>query len=168
MRWLRVDVLRVSVVCGRESSSAGSRTLYRPGTCCPTQRAAGRAAAAQRPGQQRAGSGASRPWLHALSTYAHTCCGQYIAHAGRGVRRVGEHICAPLKRRQLDGDAAANRWRIRVPPPLHLVAVCERIVHARGAAALTRNLVTWQRGQDDFVTPVRKLLPSERDIARPK
>ena len=119
-----------------------------------------------RPGQQRAGSGASRPWLHALSTYAHTCCGQYIAHAGRGFRRVGEHICAPLKRRQARQRRSANGWRIRVPPPLHLVAVCEGIVHARGAAALTRNLVTWQRGQDGFLTPVRKLLPWERDIAR--
>ena len=158
--------LRVSVVCGRKSSSAGSRTYYRPGTCCPMQRAAGRAAAGQRPGQQRAGRGASRPWLHALSTRARTRCCQYIAHARRGFRRAGEHICAPLNAARLDGDAAAIGWRMRVPPRLHLTAVREGIVHAGGAAALTQNLVTWQRGQDDFVAPVRKLLPSERDIAR--
>ena len=166
MRWLRVDVHRASVVCCRKSSSAASRTYSRPGRCCPTQRAAGRAAAAQRPGQQRAGRGASRPWLHALSTRARTRCCQYIAHTGRGFQRAGEHICAPLNAARLGGDAAPKGWRIRVPPPLHLVAVCERIVHARGAAALTQNLVTWQRGQDDFLTPVRKLLPWERDIAR--
>ena len=91
---------------------------------------------------------------------------QYIAHAGRGFQRAGEHICAPLNTARLGGDAAPKGWRIHVPPPLHLVAVCEKIVHARGAAALTRILVTWQRVQDDFVTPIRKLLPSERDIAR--
>jgi len=53
-----------------------------------------------------------------------------------------------------------------VPPPLHLTVKREGIVHVRGAAALTQILVTWQRGQDEFVTPVRKILPSERDIAR--
>ena len=99
---------------------------------------------------------------------ARTRCRQYIAHAGRGFRRAGEHICAPLSAARLDGDAAAKGWRMRVPPPLHLVALCEGIVHARGAAALTQNLVTWQRVQDDFLTPVRKLLPRERDIARLK
>ena len=88
-----------------------------------------------------------------------------MAHAGRGFQRAGEHTCAPLNNARLGGDAANGR-RIRVPPPLHLVAVCEGIVHARGAAALTQILMTWQRVQDDFVAPVRKLLPRERDIAR--
>ena len=55
---------------------------------------------------------------------------------------------------------------MRVPPRLHLTAVREGIVHAGGAAAITPNLVTWQRGQDDFVARIRKILPRKRDIAR--
>ena len=89
-------------------------------------------------------------------------------HSARktGLSGAGEHICAPLNAARLDGDAAANGWRMRVPPRLHLTAVREGIVHAGGAAAITQNLVTWQRGQDDFVARIRKLLPRKRDIAR--
>jgi len=71
-----------------------------------------------------------------------------------------------LNAARLGRDAAAKGWRIHAPPPLHLTAVREGIVHARGAAAFTQILVTWQRVQDGFLAPVRKLLPSERDIAR--
>ena len=123
-------------------------------------------------GSTAARPAASRSWsessLAARADYtrSRTRCCQYIAHAGRGFQQAGEHTCAPLNAARLGGDAAAHGWRIRVPPPLHLTAVCEGIVHARGVAALTQILVTWQRGQDDILAPVRKLLPSERDIAR--
>ena len=102
----------------------------------------------------------------AETTCARIRCCQHITHAGRGFQRAGEATCTPLNAARLGGDAAANSWRNRVPPPLHLITVREGIVHTRGAAALTRILVTWQRVQDDFLAPVRKLLPSERDIAR--
>ena len=79
-----------------------------------------------------------------------------------------EHSCTIPRLVVVCGATAtlAGGWGIRVPPRLHLTTMREGIVHARGAAAITQNLVTWQRVQDDFVTPIRKLLPSERDIAR--
>ena len=141
MRWPRVDVHRASVDMRSREFERWQSHLMSSRKVLPD---AGRAAAAQRPGQQRAGRRASRPWLHALSTRARTRCGQYIAHAGRGFQRADGHTCAPLNVASLGGDAAAQGWRIRVPPPLHLMPLKE-IVHARGAAALTQILVTWQR-----------------------
>ena len=77
------------------------------------------------------------------------------AHLRAAERRQARRRCSTKRLAHPCTAAAPSRRR-----------VCEGFVHARGAAALTRILVTWQRVQDDFLAPIRKLLPSERDIAR--
>ena len=62
------------------------------------------------------------------------------------------------------GIAAACGCHICTPPLLHLNSAQVRMKNARGAAALTQILVTWQRGQDDFVARIRKAVPWKRDL----
>ena len=98
--------------CGQGERGVRSReferwrcTYYRPARRCPTQKAAGRADAAQRPGQQRAGCGASRPWLHALSTSlaytllsVHSACRTGLPAGRRGHLHAAERRQARRKR----------------------------------------------------------------------
>ena len=79
-----------------------------------------------------------------------------------------DELTCPLSRiAVLDGDAAACSLHDRRLPRLHLhVGACAEDDHGRGAAALTQILVTWQRGQDEFVARGRKVVQWERDIAR--
>ena len=166
MRWPRVDVHRASVdVRSREferwqSHLISSRKVLPdansrwPGGSSPAARPAASRSWSESPLAARAEHKRSYTLLS-----VHSAC-----RAGLPARKRAHMSAANAVRN--GGDAADQGWRIRVLPLLFVTAVREGIVHARGAAALTQILVTWQRGQDDFVAPVRKLLPWERDIAR--
>ena len=165
MRWPRVDVHRASVDMRSREFERWQSHLISSRKVLPdaNSRWPGGSSTAARP------RAASRSWsespLAARAEHKRSYTLLSVHSACRaGLPAADGHTCAPLNVASLGGVAAAQGWRIRVPPPLS--SCVKEIVHARGAAALTQILVTWQRGQDDFVAPVRKLLPWERDIAR--
>ena len=114
---------------------------------------------------------ASRLWsestlaARAEHTRSYTLLSVHSAHRTRLPAGRRAHLRA-AERRQARRRCSTKRLEHPCTAAAPSRRQCQGIVHARGVAALTRNLVTWQRGQDDFLTPVRKLLPSERDIAR--
>ena len=93
---------------------------------------------------------------------------QHVSEPVLGVR-VGLH--AHLRRLECRG-ARRRRSSLRMAhpqatvPPSRLGARAG-VDRARGAAALTQNLVTWQQGQGAIVARGRNVVPWDRDIARP-
>ena len=114
---------------------------------------------------------ASRSWSESSLAASAEHTRSYKLLSVHGARRT--RLPAGRRAHLRAAERRQARWRRstkRLAHPYTATApsrrLCEGIVHARGAAALTQILVTWQRGQDDNLAPVRKLLPRERDIAR--
>ena len=125
MRWPRVDVHRASVDVRSREFERWQSHLISSRKVLPdaNSRWPGGSSTAARPA-------ASRSWsespLAARAEHKRSYTLLSVHSACRaGLPAADGHTCAPLNVASLGGVAAAQGWRIRVPPPLHLIAVRE-------------------------------------------
>ena len=95
-----------------------------------------------------------------------------VRHAhGLSVEQAVARVRVALGERLRRLESCHARWNrssLRMPHPHASAAPSQlgavRVKNARGAAAFTQILVTWQRGQADFVARIRKAVPWKRDL----
>ena len=148
MRWPRVDVHRASVDMRSREFERWQSHLISSRKVLPdaNSRWPGGSSTAARP------RAASRSWsespLAARAEHKRSYTLLSVHSACRaGLPAADGHTCAPLNVASLGGVAAAQGWRIRVPPPL---SSCVKEMFTPAAQPRLRKF-WWQRGQDDFV-----------------